>query len=56
MCIGSHYAVQALKLLIAAIYTGFETAIVDDEGIEQSDNFIAGPIGNKLIVRFQPVG
>lgn len=44
-----------LKLSIAAIYSNFETDIVDDEGIEQEDAFLAGPFGEKLVLRFQPV-
>jgi len=44
-----------LKLLFASIYTNFETSIIDDEGIEQSESFIAGPVGNKLIVQLHPV-
>lgn len=41
-----------LKLLIAAVYTNFTTSIVDDEGIEPIDSFIAGPAGNKLFLQF----
>lgn len=37
--------------MVAAIYTNYTTTIVDDEGIEQSDSFISGPVGNKLILR-----
>lgn len=44
-----------LKLSIAAIYSNFETAIVDDEGIEQEDAFLAGPVGEKLVLRFRPM-
>lgn len=42
-----------IKTLVAAIYSSFETFIVDDEGIEQSDTYISGPIGQKLILRFE---
>ena len=44
-----------LKLLIAATYTSFTTTIVDDEGIEQTGDLIAGPRSNKLIVAFRMV-
>jgi hypothetical protein len=40
-------------LIIAAIYTDFETSIVDDEGIEQEDAFLAGPVGDKLVLKFK---
>ena len=55
MCIGSHFAVQELKLLTAAIYTNYVTEIVDDEGIEQADEYTARPAGEKLILRFRHV-
>ena len=41
-----------MKLLVAAVYTNYATDIVDDEGILQADSYIAGPVGNKLILRF----
>jgi len=41
--------------MIASIYTNFTTAIVDDEGIEQADAVIAGPVGNKLVLKFYHV-
>jgi hypothetical protein len=30
--------------------------VVDDEGIEQEDAYTAGPVGNKLVLRFERVG
>lgn len=42
-----------LKLLIAATYTSFKTNIIDDEGIEQMGDLIAGPRSNRLIVKFE---
>jgi hypothetical protein len=44
-----------LKSITAAIYTNFETTIVDDEGIEQEDAFLAGPVGRKLVLKFRSV-
>ncbi|MCJ1367860.1 hypothetical protein MMC16_006996 [Acarospora aff. strigata] len=55
MCIGSNFAMHGLKLIAAAIYTNYTTRIVDDTGIEQMENFIAGPKGNKLIIAFERV-
>lgn len=43
-----------LKILIAAVYTNFTTTIIDDEGIEQRDFHLAGPVGDKLILQFDP--
>lgn len=55
MCIGSNFALQELKLVTAAIYTNYVTEIVDDEGIEQTDEYVARPAGEKLILRFKHV-
>ena len=55
MCIGSHFALQEMKLVTAAIYTNFATEVVDDEGIEQVDAYIARPRGEKLVLRFRHV-
>lgn len=44
-----------MKLVIAAIYTNYVTEIVDDEGMEQADTFIAGPVGGKLVLRLKRV-
>ena len=41
-----------LKSITAVIYSNFETSIVDDEGIEQEDAFLAGPVGEKLCLKF----
>jgi unspecific monooxygenase len=43
-----------MKFILAALYTNFVSTIVDDEGIEQMDGFVAGPEGDKLILAFQP--
>ncbi|MCJ1243926.1 hypothetical protein MMC30_001123 [Trapelia coarctata] len=53
MCVGRHFAVQEIKLVITAIYTNYTTKVVDDEGIEQDDGYTVGPVGNKLILRFE---
>lgn len=44
-----------MKLVVATIYTNYTTEIVDDEGIEQADTIISGPVGGKLILRFKRV-
>ena len=44
-----------LKLVTAAIYTNYETSIVNDEGIEQEDAFLAGPKGEKLVLKFRAI-
>ncbi|KAI9715675.1 MAG: hypothetical protein M1812_005827, partial [Candelaria pacifica] len=52
MCIGSHFAVQEIKLFTAAIYSSWRTEMVDDEGIEKVNGHATKPRGNKLILRF----
>ena len=41
-----------MKLVLAAIYFNFTTAIVDDMGIEQVDKYTAPPVSKKLILKF----
>ena len=55
MCIGSHLAIQEIKLLVAAIYSNWETKIVDDDGIEAIDAYTTRPTSNKLMLRFRHV-
>jgi hypothetical protein len=44
-----------MKLVIAAVYTNYTTHIVNDNGIEQSDGYTCGPVGNQLTLRFEEV-
>ena len=53
MCVGSHFAMQEMKLLLAAIYTNYATSIIDDTGIEMIDAYVSGPKGNQLTLRFE---
>lgn len=55
MCIGSNLAMQEMKLLVTAIYTNWQTVIVDDEGIEEIDAYTTRPRSNRLILRFQHI-
>ncbi|KAI2753712.1 hypothetical protein DTO006G1_8845 [Penicillium roqueforti] len=55
MCLGSNFALQEIKLVMAAVYSNYTTSIVDDEGIEQDHAFISLPRGRKLMLRFIPV-
>ena len=45
-----------MKTMLAMIYSEFETSVVDDDGMEQVDGVVAGPVGDKLILRFREVG
>ncbi|KOS48290.1 hypothetical protein ACN38_g683 [Penicillium nordicum] len=55
MCLGSNFALQEIKLVMAAVYSNYTTSIVDDEGIEQDYAFISLPRGRKLMLKFTPV-
>jgi hypothetical protein len=45
-----------MKIVTAAIYTNYKTGIVEAGEMEQEDMFIAGPAGEKLVLRFHHVG
>ncbi|KAK4548181.1 hypothetical protein LTR36_010050 [Oleoguttula mirabilis] len=55
MCIGTNFAMQVIKLVIATIYSQYTTSIVDATGIEQTDSYNSGPASHKLTLRFQAV-
>ncbi|CAG8184447.1 unnamed protein product [Penicillium olsonii] len=54
MCLGSNFALQEIKLVVAAVYSNYATTIIDDEGIEQDYAFISLPRGRKLMLKFTP--
>ncbi|KAL3480382.1 cytochrome P450 [Aspergillus californicus] len=55
MCLGSNFALQEIKLVMAAVYTNYMTSVVDDEAIEQDlSEFISLPKGRKLMLKFHP--
>ncbi|KAI4142956.1 MAG: hypothetical protein LQ340_007149 [Diploschistes diacapsis] len=54
MCVGSNFAMNSNKFVLAAIYSNFRTSIIDDSGMEQSDGYTAPPIGKSpLILKFE---
>ncbi|KAK0640877.1 cytochrome P450 [Cercophora newfieldiana] len=54
MCIGSNFAMQEMKLVIAAIYSNYTTHIVDDEGMaQQSDGYSGRPEKDRLYLRLE---
>ncbi|KAH6690659.1 cytochrome P450 [Plectosphaerella plurivora] len=55
MCVGSNFAMNEMKYILAAIYTNFRTSVVDDVGIEQADAYTARPRGERLVLRFERV-
>ena len=44
-----------MKLIVAAVWTSFETSIVDDTDIEQEDAYTANPKGRRLMLQLAPV-
>jgi len=55
MCIGSHLALQEIKLLVASIYSNWTTEIVNDDGIEEVDAYTTKPTRNRLDLRFRHI-
>ncbi|KAL9612972.1 MAG: hypothetical protein Q9167_002449 [Letrouitia subvulpina] len=55
MCVGSNFAMQEMKLIVASVYSNFRTSIVDDSGIEQMDAYTAAPRGKTLVLKFERV-
>ncbi|KAJ6144323.1 hypothetical protein N7470_008218 [Penicillium chermesinum] len=55
MCVGSNLALQESKLVVAAIYSNFETTIVDDTDIEAIDAYTVHPRGQRLVLKFNAV-
>jgi hypothetical protein len=45
-----------MKTATTAIYTNYETEIVEAGDMAQEDMFIAGPVGEKLVLRFRNLG
>ncbi|KAK2861481.1 hypothetical protein FQN49_004157 [Arthroderma sp. PD_2] len=52
MCIGNHFALQEIKLVVAALYTNFTTSVVEDGGMEPIDAYTTRPTGNELVLKF----
>ncbi|KAL6355666.1 hypothetical protein LRP88_11270 [Fusarium phalaenopsidis] len=55
MCVGSNFALNEMKVILAAIYANFRTTVVNDDGIEQEDAYTARPVGEQLVLRFHPL-
>ena len=55
MCIGSHFAIQEIRLVVAALVSHFRILAVEggDVGMEQKDAYVAQPKGAKLVLRFE---
>ena len=52
MCIGSHLAMQEIKLIVASIYGNWRSEVVGDEGIDEIDAYTTRPRRGKLDLRF----
>ncbi len=42
-----------MKLVLATVYTNFNTEVVDDTGIEQIDDMMATPASGQLLLKFK---
>lgn len=55
MCVGSNLAIYQMKYIIAAIYTSWQTVLVDDDGFEQKDLYTAPSKSGRLFVRLEEI-
>ncbi|KIY02256.1 uncharacterized protein Z520_02394 [Fonsecaea multimorphosa CBS 102226] len=55
MCIGSHFAFYSMKYLIAGVYTNYRTTIHDHGDMEAIDEYMSGPKGHRLEVKFHKI-
>ncbi|KAF2686295.1 cytochrome P450 [Lentithecium fluviatile CBS 122367] len=55
-CVGKDFTVIVMKLIVATMYARYETSVVEDDGMEPSDGFLAHPVGEKLVLKFTRVG
>jgi cytochrome P450 len=55
MCIGSHLAMQEMKLIVCALLGNYEVEIAEggDEGIEAIDAYTVRPRSNRLMMRWK---
>ena len=53
MCVGSNFAMMNLKVVVAGLYSGWRTYMVDDEGIEQVQAYVCLPRGRGLVIRVE---
>ena len=42
-----------MEILVAAIYTDFDTSVMDDSEIEQLYGVLAPPTGDRLLLKFR---
>lgn len=54
-CIGKDFTVIVMKLIVAKMYSKYETEVMEDGNMEQEDKFLAGPVGERLVLRFRAV-
>ncbi|KAK4942004.1 hypothetical protein LTR10_018185 [Elasticomyces elasticus] len=55
-CIGKAFAINSIKYLFGGVYTNFTTTIHDHGDMTPIDNYLAGPKGHKLEVKFSLAG
>ncbi|KAF1961742.1 cytochrome P450 [Byssothecium circinans] len=55
-CIGKDFTMIVMKLIVYTVYVRYRTEVVEDDGMEMTDRFLAQPEGGKLVLRFERVG
>ncbi|KAH6674858.1 cytochrome P450 [Halenospora varia] len=51
ICIGNHLAIRMIKAVVVAFFSQFETVMVSDTRIEQTDGLMGTPIGGQVILK-----
>lgn len=51
--LGIHLATIVSKIILASVYARYTTMIVADDGMEQTEDVLALPKSNRLLLRFQ---
>ncbi|KIV95020.1 hypothetical protein PV10_02727 [Exophiala mesophila] len=54
-CLGMNVAIYSIKFLFASVYTNFTTSIHDCGDMTPIDNYLAGPKGHRVEIKFHPI-
>ncbi|OCK82392.1 cytochrome P450 monooxygenase [Lepidopterella palustris CBS 459.81] len=55
VCLGNHFALHDIKVVVSFIYAFFETEFVSSGDMAQAEGYIGGPRGGNLMVKFKGV-
>lgn len=55
VCLGNHFATHDVKIVAGFIFSFFQTELVSNGDMKQSDEYIGGPRGGNLMIRVRRV-